>query len=73
LVQKEVKKTNFFGTVAVLSAIVLVTMVYVIGSPQILYQSSQAPSMSGMKTFASIDELKNNLTDMTQIAQVILQ
>jgi hypothetical protein len=44
-------------------------MIYAIGAVQILYPPSQAPSVSGMKTFAYIDELKNNLTDITQIAQ----
>ena len=67
MVQKEVKKkTKIYGTVAVLSAIILVTMVYAIGSPQILYPPSQAPSVSGMKTFASIDELKNFLNTNSQ-------
>ena len=41
-------------------------MVYALGSPQILYPPSQAPSVSGMKTFASIDELKNFLTTNSQ-------
>ena len=63
MVQKEIKKkTKIYGTVAVLSAIILVTMVYALGSPQILYPPSQVPSASGMKTFGSIDELKNFLT-----------
>jgi len=67
MVQKEVKKkTKIYGTVAVLSAIILVTMVYAIGSPQILYPPSQAPLVSGMKTFASIDELKNFLNTNSQ-------
>jgi len=56
MVQKEVKKkTKIYGALAVLSAIVLGTMVYAIGSSQILYPPSQALSVSGMKTFASID------------------
>lgn len=67
MVQKEVKKkTRIYGTVAVLSAIVLVTMVYAFGSPQILYPPAQAPSVSGMKTFGSIDELKSFLTANSQ-------
>jgi inhibitor of cysteine peptidase len=67
MVQKEVKKkTKVYGTVAILSAIILVTMVYAVGSPQILYPPSQTPSVSGMKTFSSIDELKNYLTTNSQ-------
>ncbi len=67
MVQTEVKKkTKIYGTVAVLSAIVLVTMVYAIGSPQILYPPSQNPSVSSMKTFSSINELKNFLTTNSQ-------
>ena len=67
MVQKEVKKkTKIYGTVAVLSAIVLVTMVYAVGAPQILYPPSQTPSVSGMKTFSSFDELKNYLTTNSQ-------
>ena len=67
MVQKEVrKKTKIYGTVAILSAIVLVTMVYAFGSPQILYPPAQIPSVSGMKTFGSIDELKSFLTANSQ-------
>ena len=59
MVQKEVrKKTSIYGTVAVLSAIVLVSMVYVFGSTPTLCLPTQAPSVSGMKTFSSIDEIK---------------
>jgi inhibitor of cysteine peptidase len=73
MVQKEVKKkTKVYGTVAVLSAIILVTMVYALGSPQILYPPSQAPSVSGMKTFASIDELKNFLNANSQGGSIYL-
>ena len=42
MVQKEVKKkTRVYGTVAVLSAIVLVSMVYVFGSAPIVFPPSQ--------------------------------
>ena len=63
MVQKEVKKkTTVYGTVAVLLAIVLVSMVYVFGStsPTIL-PFNQPITVSGMKTFSSIEELKNYL------------
>src|SRR5665647_507403 len=62
MVQKEVrKKTKIYGTVAVLSAIVLVTMVYALGSAPIIFSPSQTPLVTGMKTFSSIDELKSFL------------
>jgi hypothetical protein len=62
MVQKEVrKKTKIYGTVAVLSAIVLVTMVYTLGSAPIIFSPSQTPLVTGMKTFSSIDELKSFL------------
>jgi inhibitor of cysteine peptidase len=67
MVQKEVrKKTKIYGTVAILSAIVLVTMVYAFGSAPIFYPPAQTPSVSGMKTFSSIDELKSYLTTNSQ-------
>ena len=63
MVQKEVKKkTSIYGTVAVLSAIVLISMVYVIRFfTRRFLQSTQLPAVSGLKTFSSIDELKNYL------------
>jgi inhibitor of cysteine peptidase len=67
MVQKEVrKKTSIYGTVAVLSAIVLVSMIYVFGSAPIIFPPSQTPSVSGMKHFLSIDELKNYLNTNSQ-------
>ncbi len=52
MVQKEVKKkTKIYGTVAVLSAIVLVTMVYAFGSSPIIFPPSQTPSVSGHEDF----------------------
>ena len=62
MVQKEIrKKTKIYGTAAVLSAIVLISMVYVFGTSPIVLQISQLPAVSGMKTFSSTDELKNYL------------
>lgn len=86
MVQKEVKKkTSIYGIVAILFAIVLISMVYAFGSsPTILPSSqtpvsdttkspgptlsviSQTPSVSGMKTFSSTDELKSYLINNTQ-------
>ena len=66
MVQKEVrKKTKIYGTVAVLSAIVLVTLIYSIGSAPMIFPPNQTPFVSGMKTFSSIDELKTYITNAT--------
>ncbi|MBE3115706.1 beta-propeller domain-containing protein [Candidatus Bathyarchaeota archaeon] len=67
MVQKEVrKKTRIYGTVAVLSAIVLVTMIYAFGSAPMILPPSQTASVSGMKTFSSLEELKNYLSVNSQ-------
>ena len=69
MVQKEVKKkTSIYAIAAVMLAIVLVSMVYAFGSsPSVLpvFQISQLPAVSGMKTFSSIEELKNYLVTNT--------
>jgi inhibitor of cysteine peptidase len=63
MVQKEVKKkTSIYASVAVLSAIVLVSMVYVFGTVPLAFPPSDIPTVLGMKTFASVNELKNFLT-----------
>ncbi len=63
MVQKEVrKKTQVYGTVAVLVAIMLVATIYTVGSPAILITLSE---VSPMNRFASIDELKNYLITNT--------
>lgn len=62
MVQKEVKKkTSIYALVAVLSAVVLVSMVYSLGSYPALSPAAQLPAVSGMKTFSSVDEIKNYL------------
>src|ERR1700690_3240657 len=67
MVQKEVKKkTKIYGTVAVLSAVILVTMIYAIGTTPLVYPPNQAPFVSGMKTFSSIDELKNYINNTSR-------
>jgi inhibitor of cysteine peptidase len=61
MVQKEVKKkTSVYGATAVLLAIVLVSMVYVLGTAPIIFPS-QAPIASGMKNFGSSQDLVNYL------------
>jgi uncharacterized secreted protein with C-terminal beta-propeller domain len=63
MVQKEVRrKTQIYATAAVLSAIVLVSMVYVFGTVPTILPISQLSQVSGMKTFSSTDELKSYLT-----------
>jgi uncharacterized secreted protein with C-terminal beta-propeller domain len=61
MLQKEVKrKTKQYTVAAVLSAIVLVSMVYVFGVAPIVLPS-QAPFASAMKTFSSTQEIVNYL------------
>jgi inhibitor of cysteine peptidase len=63
MVQKEVKKkTSVYALVAVLSAVVLVSMVYAFGTYPSLSPVTQLPNVSGMKTFASVDELRTYLS-----------
>jgi inhibitor of cysteine peptidase len=77
LVQKEVrKKTQVYGTIAILSAIVLVALIYVYGSvptpftPDSPTDTPTYPSalsnVSPMPTFKNYDELKNFLATNTQ-------
>ncbi|HSV48851.1 MAG TPA: beta-propeller domain-containing protein [Candidatus Acidoferrales bacterium] len=65
MVQKEVKKkTSVYGATAVLLAIVLVSMVYVVGTVPLIFPS-QSPSVTGMKTFSSNQELIEYLNSNT--------
>ncbi len=67
MVQKEIKKkTRVYGTIATLSAIVLVALIYVYGSTPGVFTPDTLPETSPMKTFTSYDELKNFLTINTQ-------
>ncbi|MCJ7560555.1 beta-propeller domain-containing protein, partial [Candidatus Bathyarchaeota archaeon] len=67
MVQQEVrKKTRVYGTVAILSAIVLVALIYVFGSAPVIFPPSETPSASAMKTFSSYEELRNFLATNTQ-------
>jgi uncharacterized secreted protein with C-terminal beta-propeller domain len=63
LVQQEIrKKTQVYGTIAVLSAIVLVALIYTYGAMPVIFN----PNVSPIKTFSSYEELKNFLTANTQ-------
>ena len=63
MVQKEVKKkTSIYGTVAVLSAIVLLLWFTFSAQPQQFFRQPNTFLCSGMKTFSSMDELKNYLS-----------
>src|SRR3990170_2262728 len=67
MVQQEVKKkTRIYGTVAVLSAIVLVALIFVSGSTPGLTPLTNPPVISGMKTFADETELRNYLVSNSQ-------
>ena len=60
MVQQEVKKrTRVYGTVAVLSAIILGTLIFFLGSSPTF--TPTLPEVSAMQTFASHDELRNYL------------
>jgi inhibitor of cysteine peptidase len=67
MVQREIKKkTRVYGTVATLSAIVLIALIYVYGSTPGVFTPDTLPETSPMKTFTSYAELKNFLTANTQ-------
>ncbi len=62
MVQKEVrKKTQVYGTIAFLSAIVLVALIYAFGTAPVIFPPTETPLVSGMKNFSSYEELKNFL------------
>ena len=67
MVQKEVrKKTQVYGTIAIFSAIVLVALIYAVGTAPVIFPPTETPLASGMKTFSSYEELKNFLVTNTQ-------
>jgi inhibitor of cysteine peptidase len=67
MVQQEVKKkTRIYGTAAVLSAIVLVALIFVFGSTPGLTPFANPPTVSGMKTFANEAALRDYLVANTQ-------
>ena len=67
MVQKEVKKkTKIYGLVAVLSAIVLVSMIYSFAATPLVFPPSQVPSVTGLKAFYSLQDLKTYLANSSQ-------
>jgi uncharacterized secreted protein with C-terminal beta-propeller domain len=63
MVQQEIrKKTKVYGTVAFLSAIALVALIYAFGAAPVIFN----PNVSPIKTFSSYEELKNFLAANTQ-------
>ncbi|MCX8153419.1 MAG: hypothetical protein N3E52_03185, partial [Candidatus Bathyarchaeota archaeon] len=62
MVQQEVKKkTSMYGLAAVLSAIMLVALIYTYGTTPAILRPTETPYIANMKTFASYDELKDYL------------
>jgi len=62
VVQQEVKKkTKVYGTVAILSAIILVTFIYTMGSGPVTFPPTETPAVEGMKHFSSYEALRNYL------------
>ncbi len=79
MVQKEVKKkTKTYGTAGVLLAVLMVSMIYVFGIgpitmpptnnpvPVVMPAGQNNPLLLGMKSFSSVDELRNFLTTNTE-------
>ncbi len=70
MVQQEVKKkTRIYGTVAALSAIVLVGLIFVFGSAPNLVPSNPDTTpieISPMKNFASYDDLRSYILANSQ-------
>jgi inhibitor of cysteine peptidase len=63
VVEKEIrKKTQVYGTVAILSAVVLVALIYTFGAAPVIFN----PSISPIRTFASYAELKDFLVTSTK-------
>ncbi|MBM4401164.1 MAG: hypothetical protein FJ045_04350, partial [Crenarchaeota archaeon] len=71
MVQKEIrKKTQVYGTIAFLSATVLVALIYAVGTAPVMFPPTETPLVSGMKTFSSYEELKNFLAAKTKDGSV---
>jgi len=67
MVQQEVKKKmRIYGTVAVLAAMVLISMIFVFGSTPSLSPLTNLPVASAMKTFSDEADLRNYLVSNTQ-------
>lgn len=66
MVQQEVKKkTRVYGTVAILSAITLVSLIFVFGVGPITFPPSETPLAAEMNRFSSYEELRDYLTANT--------
>ena len=67
MVQKEVnRKTKVYGLVAILSATILVSMIYTFGIVPGLFPPSEVPSVLSMENFSSYEEIKNFLVTNTK-------
>ena len=67
MVQKEVnKKTRLYGTTAVLSALILVSIIFVFGSTPGLIPLNNPPIVSDMTTFSDETTLRNYIVANTQ-------
>ncbi len=67
MVQKEVnRKTKVYGLVAILSATILVSMIYTFGAVPGLFPPSEVPSVLSMENFSSYEEIKNFLVTNTK-------
>ncbi len=65
MVQRELKsKTKLYALAAVLTAVVLVSAIYTVTTPTVMY--TLTGGISPMKNFASTDEIRNYLTTNTQ-------
>ncbi len=63
MVQREIKnKTGKYAIAAVLSAVMLVSVVYVFGAAPMVFPPSQSPTIGGMKTFSSTQQIAEYLT-----------
>ncbi len=66
MVHPEVKKkTKLYGTVAFLSAITLVSLIFVFGVGPVTFPPPETPLAAGMKHFSSYEELRDYLTANT--------
>ncbi|MDR1993827.1 MAG: beta-propeller domain-containing protein [Nitrososphaerota archaeon] len=62
MVQREIrKKTQLYGTVAVLSAIVLISFIYLVGVAPTLLPPQHTPVVGEMRAFSSANEITNYL------------
>ncbi|MCW4025478.1 MAG: beta-propeller domain-containing protein [Candidatus Bathyarchaeota archaeon] len=64
MLQQEVqKRTKIYGLVAILSAVLLISMIYVVASPIQI-----SPNVASLKTFSSSDEIKNYIVANTEFS-----